>query len=149
MSPAKPLRLIPVSQPTYRVADPADVEREVRDWDDSVLECRTYNHTWAPQRAVWNAEYRYYHIVQICPRCRSERTMDMNMRGHLLSKPVIHYADGYLSQGLGRIYGDAKDVVRLAAVTRTFPLEKLTGKKARNELPRSAAARAALGQEAG
>lgn len=145
---AKPLRLVPVkSVSVAHVAEAADVEAEVREWDNEVLECRTYNHKWAPQRATWNAEYRYYHIVQICTSCKSERTMDMDGHGHLISRPTIDYVDGYLMPaGLGRISGDAKDVVRLAAVTRTFPLEKLTGKKARESLPHSAAAREALGQ---
>jgi hypothetical protein len=140
------LRAVPMSATGYESAAPADVEREARNWDDSVLECRTYNHKWAPQRATWNAEYRFYHIVQICTSCRSQRTMDMDHRGHLLTKPSISYVDNYLMPpGMGRIVGDAKDVVRLAAVTRTFPMEKITGKKAREAPPRSQHARDELG----
>ena len=147
---AKPLKLITGTVSSAMTsdtsADVADVEREARNWDDSVLECRTYNHKWAPQRATWNAEYRYYHIVQVCTSCKSQRTMDMNHRGHLVTRPTISYAENYLMPpGMGRITGEAKDVVRLAAVTRTFPMEKVTGKKAREAVPRSQIAREALG----
>ena len=81
MSPA---RLKILAHPTgggHQSADPDVVERAAKNWSDAVLECRTYNHKWAPQRATWNSEYRFYHIVQICLSCRSERTMDMDDRG--------------------------------------------------------------------
>lgn len=147
MSAERRLKAVPTRKPTYRVADPAEVERECRDWSDEFLECRTYNHNWLPQRATWNAEYAYYHIVQVCRRCKSERRMDMNRRGHLLAKPTISYSEGYLSKGLGRLMGDSRDIIRLAAVTRTFPLERVTGKKARESLPTSKTAREALEKE--
>ena len=55
------------------------------------------------------------------------------------------YADGYLtSPGFGRIAGEARDVLRLAAVTRSFPLEVLSTKEAKEAPARSAAARGAL-----
>jgi hypothetical protein len=143
------LRVIKAGRSTYHVADPHEMERECQQWDDEILECRTWGHHWVAGRAVFNNAHRYYHIMQRCRNCESERVQDLDRYGHPLSRPVIHYSEGYLAKGLGRIAGAAKDVVRLATVTRVYKVEKVTGKKAEAELPTSRIAREALSKEAG
>lgn len=106
-------------------ADYSDVKRQASEWPDEYLECRTYGHDWRPSRATWNPAYRYYLVTQLCPRCLSERRIDMNDRGHVVNQ-WIDYAEGYLSKGLGRIVGDGRDALRLATIERTFQVRRLS-----------------------
>lgn len=131
-------------EPRSGYADPQAVFDRANDWNDEVLQCRTYGHIWQPRGAVWNKRHAFYSISQQCPRCTSERTQEMSVTGHIYAQ-WITYAEGYLSQGLGRIVGESRDVIRLASVTRTFPITTLNAKESREQLPHSYAAREALG----
>jgi hypothetical protein len=116
-----------------------DIEQHVEHWSTGVVMCRTYGHVWQPQGATWNPRYRIYFTSQVCPRCQCVRNSEVNERGHVLAS-WINYADGYLTKGLGRVAGDARDVVRLAAILGPqFNLKRLRGKNL--PAPRSQAAR--------
>lgn len=133
---ATPMR----QQPAW--ASPEAVQREARNWTDDQLECRTYGHRWNPSRAVHYRRFRYFRVVQLCGRCTAERVMELSERGTVLAS-WYQYPDGYLSHGLGRIAGDARDALRLATITRVYDVSIAT--KADEEAPHSSVTRAALG----
>lgn len=126
-----------------RFAAPEEVAAQVKNWDDDVLRCRTYGHQWQPSRAPLNRK-GFYSVTEFCPRCTCSRHYEMSTRGVIFGHPTIEYAEGYLTNGLGRIVGDAKGVVRLAAITHTVPEERLTAKESMAQRPRSRYTREAL-----
>jgi hypothetical protein len=141
--PINRLRL--VSPPKY--AEPKAVKEAAKDWNDAILECRTYGHNWQPLRATYNARLLFYAVVQICPRCGTQRNMEIGSRGQVYASWYT-YPEGYLLSGLGRITGDARDTLRMETITRTFSLTKLTAAEAREDLPHSSRTRTELGIEA-
>lgn len=129
---------------TSQFASIEDVEAKASEWNTKQLNCRTYGHHWTPLRAHHYTRERYIRVEHLCDSCHSERVTEMSERGHVFAS-WINYAEGYLSQGIGRIVGDAKDLVRLTAVTRMFSVEKVTAKN-QQETPRSFAARDAIAE---
>jgi hypothetical protein len=49
--------------------------------------------------------------------------MELDSRGHKI-KSTIEYADDYLTKGIGRIVGDARDTLRLATIMKTYNVTK-------------------------
>jgi hypothetical protein len=121
-------------------ADASEVKRQARQWTDDVLECRTYGHIWRPHSARYNSRYKYWQVVQRCQRCTSERRRQLTQRGKRTSS-YIDYVDGYLSEGLGRITGEAREILELATITRVFTVERVSGKAAEAEPPTNATLR--------
>jgi hypothetical protein len=122
-------------------ASPEDVEGQIEHWSSGVVMCRTYGHLWQPKSATWNPRWRIYFTEQQCPRCGCVRNSELTEHGAQLAT-WITYAEGYLTKGMGRVVGDARDVVRLAAVLGPqFNLQRLRSRNAPK--PRSKAARAA------
>jgi hypothetical protein len=132
---------LPTDDTAGRYATPREVERQAAKWSEDFLECRLYGHHWRPASARFHDTYRYWRIVQVCPRCTSERVAELDGNGHVTSQ-AIHYADGYLTDGIGRIVGSSRDTLRLATIQRIYDVTK-TRKQA--ELPKSGATRRALG----
>ena len=121
----------------------ADVAQHAAQWDEGVLQCRTYGHVWQPSNATHNKRYRYYSIVQLCPRCGTERNMELSERGHVYAS-WYSYPEDYLVVGLGRIMGEGRDVLRMATITRTYNITEITGKAAMEDTPRARATREAI-----
>lgn len=120
--------------------DVKDVKRQARQWSDEILECRTYGHMWRPYTARFNNRYKYWAVVQRCQRCTSERRRQLTARGKRTSSSY-DYVDGYLTEGLGRLTGEARDILELATITRVFPVERVSGKAAEAERPNMATLR--------
>jgi hypothetical protein len=68
--------------------------------------------------------------------------MELSERGHVYASWYT-YADDYLTQGLGRIMGEGRDVLRLATIVRVYNVTELTGNAAKENVQRSSAAREA------
>jgi hypothetical protein len=126
-----------------RYADAREVERQAERWTDEILECRTDGHYWRPARATHHTAYRFYYIVQRCARCLCERHTEMTERGTIAARWIV-YTDGYLTKGMGRIVGDGRDALRLAALTRMYDT---TNTRKLTERPRSMHTREALGMD--
>jgi hypothetical protein len=135
------LRELTTDDGASRHATPAEVQRQAAKWSEDFLECRLYGHHWRPASARFHDTYRYWRIVQRCPRCTSERVAELDSNGHVTSQ-AIHYADGYLTDGIGRIVGNSRDTLRLATIQRIFDVTKT---RKTSELPHSGATRRALG----
>lgn len=143
---ARRLKVVDSDSPAY--ATPEAVESKLSEWDDNVLTCRTFGHNFEASTATKNNRLKYWRLIRKCARCKAEKVMEVSLRGQVYSS-FIDYSptDGYLASGLGRIIGAAKDVVRLAAITRTFDIRTLTAAEAREDLPRSHKTRVGVGME--
>jgi hypothetical protein len=122
------------------------VQRAAAGWDDEVLKCRTDGHRWEDSRATRNDRYKYIRIVQVCPRCVSERITEMDFYGEVFDRH-IDYSEGYLLVGLGRISGQGRNVLRMTSVERLFDVQVVRGHKAQEDLPKSGRTRRGLGLE--
>lgn len=90
------------------------VEQAINQWQDGVVECRTYGHGWRSATVLHRPGI--YTIIQRCSRCTTERERDMTERGDVLGSWHMHYPRGYLLVGLGRIGAENRGLLRLASL---------------------------------
>lgn len=133
------------TNPMAKYADPAAVEEWITKWSEALFRCRYYGHDWQDHRARFNDLYGFFSVTDRCSRCFSLKHKELNRYGHQISKSQIEYVDGYLIKGLGRIIGDSRDVVQLAAVKSIYKLKTISMEEAANDIPRAASSRDALG----
>ena len=109
-----------------RFASRADLIAQMNSWSPSFLECRTLGHTWQSYTAREGEGKRgEIRVVVYCPRCTSKKFMDIGPRGNIV-RQWIDYPDGYLSEGLGRIVGDERNVLRMEMIHRVYQVSPLT-----------------------
>lgn len=104
-----------------RWADVAKVEEAAEAWNDNIIQCRIYSHTWRPNTV--QSDGRTYTITQRCTRCHSRRIQTMDSRGYAPTGWRYQYRDGYLLENLGRVDDDGRAVLRLAAIRNLTVLE--------------------------
>lgn len=109
-------------------------------WPAAYVECRLDRHEWRPSVARHYPGFRYFHVIKICHRCKTEKHQEIGENGQLFSS-TYRYPTGYLSDGKGRIVGDARDALRLESVKRLFKIE-IRDELAQNERPFAATQRA-------
>lgn len=104
-----------------------DVETFAAGLKQQALQCRTYGHSFNPYtvatgRAEGNPSV-YYEQTLRC-KCRVKRRLLLTRTGAVVSS-VYDYTDapGYLTDGIGRIVGEGRDVLRLEAITRLIEKE--------------------------
>ena len=93
------------------------VLRNVDDWSDAILECRSLQHAWQGRTANYSARHRYYLVTMVCQRCGTAKHQELNDSGYILSSWYV-YPTGYLSH-TGRMSRDDLAVIRLAGLERT------------------------------
>ena len=94
-------------------ASVSSVKALVKDMESSYLQCRDYGHAWKPVTAY--REGSVFIRVLGCANCETQKKQRLSRRGEILSSSMV-YPKGYLFHGVGRIAGEAKDVVRLASL---------------------------------
>lgn len=103
-------------RPPVLYADTEEVRDFAADLSDKYLECRDTGHIWRRRAATWSNTLGEYRRVHRC-RCGCERTQRLSDKGAILSS-TIHYPDGYLHSGMGRIVGEGRDALRLETMGR-------------------------------
>lgn len=94
-------------------AEPQNVQAATQRWNDNIVACRTYGHSWRPLTVFMDSNG--YTVQQRCSRCGNRRAQEMDLRG--FATPWRYsYTDGYLTKDLGRIGTDGRAVLRLAAI---------------------------------
>jgi hypothetical protein len=89
----------------------------VSGWSQLVLECRAYGHAWRPHDVKNDRRARRYLVSQVCDRCTTVRHQEMDYRGQLdPGKSWYDYPPGYLTHGQGRMTGEARGALRIAAL---------------------------------
>lgn len=107
------LRLI--RHPEY--ATPDEVRDKANDMTEEALQCRTIGHAWKPFTVSWDRKSRSYDQILRCGTCPTERHVVLSEYGAVVSNSY-RYPEGYLISGLGRIAGDARNVLRVTSVNR-------------------------------
>lgn len=102
--------------PASPYADLGDVKAFAESLPERFLHCREMGHNWRPWSAGRFADGGYERILR-CSRCRSKRFQNISGSGVIL-KSHYEWAEGYLSQGLGRIVGEGRGVLRLESIER-------------------------------
>lgn len=101
-------------------ADPSAVATAAEEWSDSTVACRIYGHGWTSSSVTRAGEA--FIVRQRCGRCTNSREQEMDSRGYASPWKYI-YSDGYLAHDLGRIGGEGRAVLRLAALRNLTILE--------------------------
>lgn len=123
-----------------KFADADEVRRVAVEWAAEFLECRDTGHHWQPEDVTYfRAAGGYYRVVHVCARCGMRRLREISERGHVYASSY-DYPAGYVAVGLGRIAGEAKDAVRLAAITRGY-VKQVKRRPREEDRPRFAATR--------
>lgn len=118
---------VAVDKPDY--ADPLDVEAFAKDLPDEFLLCRELGHNWLPYGIPGRYRDGGYQRVLRCNRCKTERHIEISNRGVVTASQYKH-PDGYLLEGLGRIVGEGRGVLRLASITRERGKDRNAAKRA-------------------
>lgn len=111
------------------MVDNEPTAHELAEWaaglNDGQLLCRTKGHAPLPSSVhVEVLDGTRRHIYVQTDRCRNRcgvtwtEGIDMNSGARYFRK--THYPKGYLAKGIGRIFGEKKNVVRLEDVTRRY-----------------------------
>lgn len=95
-------------------ADPKAVEDAAASWTDKWVHCRIYGHGWTPSSVTRVGEG--FVVRQRCNRCTNVREQAIDSRGYNLTPWRYIYPEGYLTKNLGRIGGDGRAVLRIAAL---------------------------------
>lgn len=109
------IRGIKPEGPTY--ADPQDVREFAASLPEKFLLCRELQHNWLPFGTPAMFRDGGYQRVLRCNRCKTERHMELDAFGMVI-RSYYEHPEGYLAEGLGRIVGESRGVLRLASLTR-------------------------------
>lgn len=98
-------------------------EGEVRELEDfaatlktGYLQCRELNHRWEPSRVEAVRNGGFLRTLR-CRRCGGRKHQEMTNRGMIL-RSWYEYPEGYLREGLGRIVGEGRGVLRVQSMLR-------------------------------
>lgn len=134
-------------------ATPEDAQEAAAEWTYAVLQCRTLGHAWQQSHAVHVARLKFWRVHFTCTRgCGVTRIQEWSERGEIyaswINYPVVNGRHTYLTNGIGRINGEAKGMLRISAVLRApTAVEERTGRAREDDLPQSKRTRQALGQQ--
>lgn len=119
-------------------ADASAVESVAADWPVTFLECRTRAHNWRPLDDLHNTFYHVHTVTERCGRCKGERTRDEGERGEILSDWGYDMKPGYYLEGIGRIAGASRNVLRRVMRERgNGRVTVVSGLQAKAEVPRT------------
>lgn len=105
-------------KPPVRFAPLDEIEEFAAELPEEFLLCREMGHRWLPYQAALNDDGTYHRALR-CPRCKTRKEQDISGRGVVLSTQYQH-PEGYLHQGMGRIAGDGRGLLRLESIKRTI-----------------------------
>jgi hypothetical protein len=123
-------------------AERHEVEDAAAQMPSTHLDCRVMRHSWVREDAVHIARLRYFRVSFICQRCSTRRISEVSESGHEYAS-TYEYAEGYLSHGIGRIVGEGRDAIRLAALQRDT-VREVRRKATDEDMPRFGATREGL-----
>jgi hypothetical protein len=110
-------RLTVVSDQHY--ADLGQVADFAASLPEAFLHCRELGHNWRPNTAGKYKDGGYLRVLR-CSRCRTKRREELTSTGMKISTSYEH-PDGYLTDGIGRIVGEGRGLLRLESMTRSIP----------------------------
>lgn len=94
-------------------AEVSNIEAASEKWPDAYVKCRSYGHVWKSMTVTSHGTG--FTVYQVCDRCFNQRSQDMDSRGYATQWHMTYNPD-YLLKDLGRVDGDGRAVLRLAAI---------------------------------
>lgn len=99
-------------------ADNDEIAAFAHDLPEEFLLCREMGHRWLPHDAEEFSDGSFMRVLR-CPRCKTRKVQDISRRG-VIERTRYRHPDGYLHEGMGRIAGDGRGVLRLESIRRTI-----------------------------
>jgi len=99
-----------------KIASTRQVAQVAQGLSDAFLRCRDIGHQW---RLYY--QHREGSVIvrkMWCPSCKTNRKTKINRYGEVVSNSY-DYDDGYLIEGLGRVQGRSKALLRAEAINRS------------------------------
>lgn len=115
-------RTQPLPPPKLKIADErhyadlGSVQEFAEGLKESFLHCRELGHNWKPWGAGRHPDGGWERSLR-CTRCKTERHQTITPTGMVMSNKYVH-PEGYLSEGLGRIVGEGRGLLRIEAIKR-------------------------------
>lgn len=97
-----------------------DITHAIEEMPEAYLHCRDWQHAWQAYtvRAINGGSLGYDQVFE-CTRCGVHRHRILDSRGHIVSARYdYNLVPGYLIKGAGRVDGDVRADIRLAAIQR-------------------------------
>lgn len=99
-------------------ADNDEIASFAKELPEEFLMCREMGHRWLPHDAEEHDDKSFTRVLR-CPRCRTRKIQDITARG-AIERTRYQHPDGYLHEGMGRIAGDGRGILRLESIKRTI-----------------------------
>lgn len=93
----------------------AEVNQAIQGMAVEFLHCRDYGHNWRPNTAHRLPKNQGFDEVLRCTTCDTYRHRVLDIFGDVITN-IYQYPDGYLIEGLGRLVGRERGLLRIAAV---------------------------------
>jgi hypothetical protein len=103
------------------LARKSEVKQAIKNMGEDFRHCRDYGHTWRPLTAYRLAKGKGWEETIRCLGCQTIRYRQLDKEGDVV-KNHYHYELGYLIEGLGRLTGGERGMLRLASI-----MDHLTG----------------------
>lgn len=97
----------------------SDVKEFAKSLPEKYLHCRELGHLWRPFRAGRHPDGGFERVLR-CSRCRTRREQSLSSTGMVLTNNYKH-PEGYLTEGIGRIVGEGRGLLRLESIMRVLP----------------------------
>lgn len=111
------LKLVPKGPDWDGFADPGEVQAFAEDLPERYLHCREMNHNWRPYDVGRHKDGGWERTLR-CVRCKTRKVQHLDQYGMIVGSPRMIYPEGYLHQGLGRIVGDGRGILRIESIKR-------------------------------
>lgn len=98
-------------------ADADEVRAFAEDLPERFLHCREMNHNWRPFDVGSHKDGGYERTLR-CVRCRTKKVQHLDSYGMPVGGTRYEYPAGYTTEGLGRIVGAGRGVLRLESIKR-------------------------------
>lgn len=92
-----------------------DLDAAIGNMPQSHMYCRDFGHAWEPHTAHLIRGGGVDQVLR-CGRCHSTRHRVLDRRGEQVTSNY-DYVDGYLIEGVGRLTGSDRGLLRLASAT--------------------------------
>lgn len=115
--------LIPHAEPKVGYAPNAVVDAFAKTLSNDFLLCRELGHLWRSwsvgelHDAVEEGRTIGWYRTLRCNRCKTKREQHIDDRGFVYSNVYTH-PEGYLLEGMGRIVGEGRGLLRLESIRR-------------------------------
>lgn len=117
------------SSAALRVADTEHVEHldNVRSFVETLktkfLECRDFGHQMQPHTVGHHPDGGFRRTM-ICRRCKTRKVEHLSSAGVNMNNTHYIYPEGYLTEGVGRLYADGRGIIRIESMKRLFTYEE-------------------------